>query len=201
MKNIGIVIRDFEENNKVFVGCRKDVIDVFLKYSVNIFLIPIFYSFDKIISLVNLCDGIVLTGGDHFLDNDFLLVKYLYDNNIPTLGICLGMQIMALSFGSGREIEAGFIHSQKNSNGHNIIIKKDSMLYKIIGKKCILVNSRHNTAISATNLSVCALSLDGLIEAVEDVNKRFFLGVGWHPESLNNKNSDLIFDAFIKSLM
>ena len=73
MKKIGIVIRDFEENDKLFVGCRKDVVDTFLKYSVQIILIPIYLDFSKVLFLVNLCDGIVLTGGDHFLPNAFLL--------------------------------------------------------------------------------------------------------------------------------
>lgn len=65
MKKIGIVIRDFIENDKEFVGCRKDIIDVFIKYPVEIILIPIYLDFNKVLSLVNLCDGIVLTGGNH----------------------------------------------------------------------------------------------------------------------------------------
>ena len=200
MKKIGIVIRDFNENDKMFVGCRKDVVDVFLKYPGEIILIPIYLDFNKVLSLVNLCDGIVLTGGNHFHTNDFLLVNYLYQQDIPTLGICLGMQAMALSFGNGEEIDASSFHHKKNNDTHNIIIKENSFLNQIIHKQSILVNSRHNTGISRTNLFVSAISQDGVIEAVEDAGKRFFLGVEWHPESLKDKNSDLIFDSFIKSL-
>ncbi len=196
MKKIGIVIRDFEENGKIFVGCRKDVIDAFLKYSVQIILIPIYYDFNKVLALVDFCDGIVLTGGDHFLPNDFLLVNYLYKCNKPTLGICLGMQAMGLSFGKGEEINVSYSHGNK----HEIFIKKNTLLDNIMKQKSVLVNSRHKTAISSTNLGVSATAFDGVIEAVEDIKKRFFLGVEWHPESLANKNSDLIFDAFIKSL-
>lgn len=199
MKKIGIVIRDFEENNKIFVGCRRDVVDIFLNYAVDIILIPIYLSWDRVLSLVHLCDGIVLTGGDHFYSNDFLLVRYLYHNNIPTLGICLGMQAMALSFGSGKELTVD-IHNLKNNDTHDIIIQKNTLLYDILGQEHIKVNSRHQTGISATNLSVSAKAGDGVIEAVEDAKKRFFLGVEWHPESLNDKNSDLIFAAFMKSL-
>ena len=200
MKKIGIVIRDFEENSKEFVGCRKDVVDVFLKYPVEIILIPIYLNFNKVLYLVNLCDGVVLTGGDHFLSNDFLLVDYLYQRDIPTLGICLGMQAMALSFGSGEEINVSSFHNKKNNDTHHIIIKENTLLSEIIHEKCILVNSRHKTGISHTNLGVGAKAEDGVIEAVEDKQKRFFLGVEWHPESLKIKNSDLIFEAFIKSL-
>lgn len=197
MKKIGIIVREFEENNKSFIGCRKDVLDVFLKYPVQIILIPIDL-WDQILYLVQLCDGIVLTGGDHFVDNDFLLVQYLYKQDIPTLGICLGMQAMALSFGGYGEIKVGNNHYLKE---HAIVIKKNSLLYSILGVEQSVVNSRHKTGVQNTNLVVSARAFDGVIEAVEDKKKKFFLGLEWHPESLVNKKSDLIFEAFIKSFM
>lgn len=198
MKKIGIIVREFEENNKSFIGCRKDVLDVFLKYPVQIILIPIDLLWDQILYLVQLCDGIVLTGGDHFVDNDFLLVQYLYKQDIPTLGICLGMQAMALSFGGYGEIKVGNNHYLKE---HAIVIKKNSLLYSILGVEQSVVNSRHKTGVQNTNLIISARALDGVIEAVEDKKKKFFLGLEWHPESLVNKKSDLIFEAFIKSFM
>ena len=198
MKKIGIIVREFEENNKSFIGCRRDVLDVFLKYPVQIILIPINLLWDQILYLVQLCDGIVLTGGDHFVDNDFLLVQYLYKQDIPTLGICLGMQAMALSFGGYGEIKVGNNHYLKE---HAIVIKKNSLLYSILGVEQSVVNSRHKTGVQNTNLVVSARAFDGVIEAVEDKKKKFFLGLEWHPESLVNKKSDLIFEAFIKSLM
>lgn len=201
MKKIGIIVRSFEENGKWFVGCRKDVLDVLEDYSVNIILIPIYFSFEYIKSLLKLCDGVILTGGNKFHPNDFLLVQHLYNCDIPTLGICLGMQIMALSLGDGHEFDVSSIHQLKNNEVHNIYIKKGSLLYKIIGEDKISVNSRHYTGISSTNLNVCAVSEDNIIEAVEDPNKRFFLGLQWHPESLKDKKNDLIFQNFIKSLI
>lgn len=198
MKKIGIIVREFEENNKSFIGCRRDVLDVFLKYPVQIILIPIDLLWDQILYLVQLCDGIVLTGGDHFVDNDFLLVQYLHKQDIPTLGICLGMQAMALSFGGYGEIKVGNNHYLKE---HAIVIKKNSLLYSILGVEQSVVNSRHKTGVQNTNLVVSARAFDGVIEAVEDKKKKFFLGLEWHPESLVNKKSDLIFEAFIKSLM
>ena len=198
MKKIGIIVREFEENNKLFVGCRKDVLDTFLKYPVQIILIPINLSWEQILYLVCLCEGIVLTGGDHFVDNDFLLVQYLYEKDIPTLGICLGMQAMALSFGEYGEVNVENNHYLRT---HPVVIKKDSLLYNILESEQIIVNSRHKTGVQNTNLVISARAWDGVIEAVEGKNKRFFLGLEWHPESWANKNSDLIFEAFIKSLM
>ena len=198
MKKIGIIVREFEENNKSFIGCRRDVLDVFLKYPVQIILIPIDLLWNQVLYLVHLCDGIILTGGDHFVDNDFLLIHYLYERDIPTLGICLGMQAMALSFGGYGEIKVGNNHYLKE---HAIVIKKNSLLYSILGVEQSVVNSRHKTGVQNTNLVVSARAFDGVIEAVEDKKKKFFLGLEWHPESLVNKKSDLIFEAFIKSLM
>lgn len=73
MKKVGIVIRDFWENDKEFVGCRTDVLDSFFKYPVNIISIPIYFDFGKVLELVSLCDGIVLMGGDHYLKMIFYL--------------------------------------------------------------------------------------------------------------------------------
>ena len=196
MKKVGIVIRDFEENDKLFVGCRKDLVDTLSKYPVQILFIPIYFPFEQIIDLISLCDGVILSGGDHFYDNDFLLVKYLYEKDIPTLGICLGMQTMAITFG-GKEIRVGVNHYHDN---HEVLVRQNTRLYQILKKDCILVHSRHKTGVIDTTLKVSAKSLDGIIEAVEDSSKKFFWGLEWHPESLQNKNSDLIFEAFIKSL-
>jgi len=52
-----------------------------------------------------------------------------------------------------------------------------------------------------TKLSQVAYSEDGIIEAIEDKNKRFFIGVQWHPESLmEDRYSDKLFSYFIETL-
>ena len=109
------------------------------------------------------------------------------------------MQAMGLTF-HGKEIGVNKEIHQKTNGVHDILIYKNTKLHHILGMERIAVNSRHQSGIINTTLSVSARSLDGVIEAIEDKNKRFFLGVEWHPETLPNKNSDLIFEAFIKSL-
>lgn len=198
IKNVGVIIRKFDENNKKFVGTRKDVIDVINKFDVNIILIPIIIDFDKILNTVNICDGVILTGGDNLVDNDYKLIDYLYKNNIPTLGICLGMQSMSMYFkGVEKRI---YNHYSENLYVHEISINKNSKLFKILNKKYIVVNSRHNYSICNTLLNVSAKSEDGVVEAVEDTNKKFFIGVEWHPESTYDNNSYLLFKAFFEAL-
>lgn len=199
IKNVGIIIRNFEENSKKFLGVRKDLFNVFYKYNVNIIGIPIDNDFIKNKNILDLCDGVVLSGGDNFIEQDFLIVDYLYKKNIPTLGICLGMQSMAKHFSDQKEVLV-FNHLSNDLYVHYININKNSLLYKILGKERILVNSRHKSAILFTNLDISARSDDGVIEAIENKKKKFFLGLEWHPESLNDENSKKIFDYFIMSI-
>jgi len=199
IKNIGIILRNFEENNKKFIGSRKDLFERLFLYNVNIIGIPIGNNFENIKVLVDMCDGIILSGGDNFLDNDFLLIDYLYKNDIPTLGLCLGMQGMYRYF-SKIEEENINNHFSEDKYVHYINIKQDSLLFKIIGKDRILVNSRHKSGFIEDNFLVSALSDDGIIESIEDKTKKFFLGVEWHPESIKDKYSKKIFDYFINVL-
>ena len=83
---------------------------------------------------------------------------------------------------------------------HYIKILENTLLSEIIGEKEILVNSRHNYHIenSGENL-VCAVSNDGIIEAIYNKNMTFHLGVQWHPELLECENSYKIFRKLIKN--
>ena len=61
------------------------------------------------------------------------------------------------------------------------------------------VNSRHKESIINPNLDITAISADGLIEALEDKNKKFFVGVQWHPESMTSYDilESRLFDYFV----
>jgi putative glutamine amidotransferase len=68
---------------------------------------------------------------------------------------------------------------------HYINILDNTILKDIIKKDRIMVNSRHNEHIeNVNNFIVSAISDDGIIEGIEDVNSRFVLGIQWHPESM-----------------
>lgn len=146
--------------------------------------------------IINSVDGVVLQGGDEINSFDLEIVKYLHDNDIPTLGICLGMQMMSQYFNG--DLTRIKNHMHKDKYVHFVILKKGNKLFKIIGKRKILVNSRHKYAVIKTDLNKCAYS--DVLEAVSDDNKKFFIGLQWHPESLDDINSYKLFKAFKKAL-
>lgn len=199
IKTIGIILRKFSEKSIEFIGTRSDLFNALYNFNVNVIGIPINIEFNKLIESVNLCDGIILSGGSNFHENDFKLVNYLVSKDIPTLCIFLGMQSMAEYFNKEREINVNN-HYSTNKYVHKISIKRGSKLYNILNKEEILVNSRHHTAIPFTNMIISAKSEDNIIEAVELSNLKFFIGLEWHPESLNDNNSYLIFKSFINNL-
>lgn len=154
--------------------------------------IPLSINIKNIYEIINNIDGFIFQGGNEYQEEEKDLIKYLYKNNIPTLGICLGMQEIVETFdGTLQEIKN---HQNKI---HEINIRQNTKLYDIIKKDKIIVNSRHNYAVKETNLNISA-TINNTIEAIEDKKKEFFIGVEWHPESLNNEDTNNLFNYFIK---
>lgn len=141
--------------------------------------------YKDIIPILKLCDGFVFQGGDQFYDYDLRIVDYAYLHDIPSLGICLGMQLMSCSRnGILQSHIENDCHYSKCNYFHDIILEPNSKLASILRCQNITVNSRHHEQILATDLNVVAHSKDGVIEAVEDPKKKFFIGVQWHPEDM-----------------
>ena len=171
------------KNNIITFGFVPPVIDNKLDY-------------EKLKKIMKKIDGVILEGGDDFDKFDLEVVKYIYDNDIPCLGICLGMQMMGCLFDGKMENVKGHMSNKKYV--HFVYLNKNGKLYKIFKKRKILVNSRHNSIITETSLNKEAYS--NVLEAVSADNKKFFIGVQWHPESLDDINSYKLFKAFFKSL-
>lgn len=160
--------------------------------------------------ILNICDGIIIPGGVKWYEYDEYICKYAVDHDIPLLGICAGMQVLAKVLNNNKingidntvRNSTDINHYQKNIKYvHSIKILKDSLLYKIIGEEEINVNSRHNYHVpNELNFLSSAKSSDGLIEAIEYKNNKFTLGIQWHPESMIDYdiNAKKIFDYFIE---
>lgn len=164
-----------------------------------------------IINTLQHLDGLILTGGgDHNplwmgeepsprLHNinrerdlaELMLVRLAFNRQIPMLGICRGIQTLAIALGGKveQDIEQQVKHSQdadRSEPTHSVSLVKGSTLYNIYGSERIMVNSFHHQAVSqpGKRFRVIARSADNIIEAIESSEYKAILGVQWHPEWL-----------------
>lgn len=153
--------------------------------------------------VIDLCDGIVMPGSYRLFNYDNFIYEYASNLDKPILGICAGMQLMGLMDTNLKLKQNDSFHFQKNVKYvHEVKIIKNTLLYQILKKDVIKVNSRHNYHIDkVNNLIISGISSDGLIEAVEAKNKKFILGVQWHPEVMldYDDDSNKIIDSFINA--
>lgn len=157
---------------------------------------------EMIIRQISICDGVILPGGFKTNKYDRFIVDYLIDNDIPTLGICLGMQQLS---GYKKEIlendknESNIVHSNEEGTAtHEVELVKGTKLQNIIGKDKITVNSRHSYHIKPNDLFTnSSFAEDGYIESIELPNKKFVIGVQWHPEDIYDENAELLINTFI----
>ncbi len=140
------------------------------------------------------------------------LSKLAFDYQIPTLGICGGMQSMNVAMGGTliqdipAQINTKIQHLQKNSaenTVHPIHIEPKTLLRRVIKKSSIPVNSSHHQSVKTIPrlFQISAVASDGVIEAIESNGHPFWLGVQWHPEFLYRKDvlQKRLFSAFIKA--
>jgi putative glutamine amidotransferase len=81
-------------------------------------------------------------------------------------------------------------------------IRPGTRLARILGRDRVAVNSFHHQAVKGLGrgLEATAWSVeDGVVEALEDPEKTFALGVQWHPESFWNRSPDFapLFEALV----
>ena len=145
---------------------------------------------ESIFESLDICDGVILQGGDEFYDFDLKAIDYLKLKNKPLLGICLGMQTISVNAGASLYEIKDKTHKSKDDYVHEIYISKDSLLYKILNKNRLRVNSKHYSGVLNPTLKISAISEDGIIECVEDITKKFFVGVLWHPETMISYDED-----------
>lgn len=199
------------------------------------------YSKSNVESVVADVDAIIFTGGEdisptlcsrvqewHGIESekdynatrdvsDYILMSYCIDNDIPVMGFCRGMQMLAVVSGgtimqdiptyfSDMNLEYNYEHRREKATPdeyrdytpHSVVLNdKSSLLYQIYGKDTINgVPSWHHQAVESvdgTNLKVTAttnVSGIDMIEAIERTDKSFIIGLQFHPEAAVIKNID-----------
>ena len=178
-------------------------------------LIPPVADNDVLLSTLDTLDAIVLSGGGDFnplwageqpvpqlhnINNErdlpeLLLTRYAFDRQLPMLGICRGIQTLAMSLGGHVEQDIKptptlIKHSQtshQSTQTHSVNITPGTLLSEIFdGEDTIYVNSFHHQAVDnpGNHMRTAATAPDGTIEAIESSEQKPVIGVQWHPEWL-----------------
>lgn len=181
--------------------------------------------------LLEKIDGLILTGGGdiepsryggvahptiYLVDTErdefeFALAQAALNSQIPTLGICRGMQVLSVASGAtliphvpevyGDAIAHRLDHPRRPTS-HPVQFEADSRLAEIMGDVHINVMSWHHQAIKTVpdGWRCVAKAADGLLEAIESVHHPWAIGVQWHPElSPENPTHQRLFQALIKA--
>lgn len=139
------------------------------------------------------------------------LIDESIQRDFPLLAICRGLQILNVHLGGSlaQHLDDGLGHQVRTPDRslptHLIDIETGTLLAAIAGQPQWKVNSRHHQAAIriGDGLRVCARhASDGTVEALEIPDRRFILGIQWHPEdqALTDQQQLKLFRSFAAAL-
>jgi putative glutamine amidotransferase len=169
-------------------------------------------------------DGLCLSGGgdieaarygeadlacaDVDADRDALeieIAKVAIERDLPVLGICRGFQILNV-VREGTLVQDVPGHRPEEREGliehRDVAVRPESRLAKATGGVPLTVNSRHHQAVTKETLGRGLLAtavVDDMVEAFELTDRRWVVGVQWHPERMSEVSPEArrIFGAFV----
>lgn len=171
-------------------------------------LLPVNFLKRDVSKLVDLIDGLVITGGADVDPTfygerssekvkpmyrgrtyfDIRLFKAAQKRKIPILAICYGMQLVNVIYGGTlhhdirSEIKGSRLHHSRKNPHHRADVQEGSFCHQIFRKKSFVVHSHHHQAVKrlGKGLKITAISEDGIPEAIEGPTN--VISVQWHPE-------------------
>ncbi|MCP9861433.1 gamma-glutamyl-gamma-aminobutyrate hydrolase family protein [Cyanobium sp. Cruz-8H5] len=193
-------------------------------------LLPFRLDTADVARLVDLLDGIIFTGGNDLDPASWgegvhpkavpvdparerferALMTEVERRRKPTLGICLGSQLMNVHRGGSMKqyipdlgLEPRLEHRRlEGADGrHKVNLEGGSVLAEVFGSGDVEVNSAHKQAIGriGRGLRVVATAPDGIIEGVEDPGMPLWLGVQWHPERIFSEGRQIrLFELLVR---
>lgn len=181
-------------------------------------VIPSSADYEVLMNTLDRVDGLILSGGAdinplwvgeepvaglHGINAErdlpeLLITRLAYNRQLPMLGICRGIQTLAMALGGKvcQDIKTDIKHSQdadRSEPTHSVNIAEDSTLFNIYKETCLPVNSFHHQAVCETGdrFHIVATATDGIIEAIESTEYKSILGVQWHPECMGSSGQPL----------
>jgi putative glutamine amidotransferase len=139
---------------------------------------------------------------------ELALTEAALARDLPVFGICGGQQLLNVVLGGDLiqhipdAIPGCLAHEQPNPRtepGHEVRVVPGTRLAAIAACASLAVNSAHHQAAGrlGEGVVVSATAPDGVIEAIEAPQRRFCLGVQWHPEYAISHADQPLFDAFV----
>jgi putative glutamine amidotransferase len=142
---------------------------------------------------------------------EIALCRHALRRRVPILGICRGAQLLNVARQGTLhqhlpELADGTVEHRQSLPGtrtsHEVRVAPDSSLAQTTGGGPVKVNSFHHQAIDRLGFDMRAVawSQDGLIEALEEQDGRFVLGVQWHAETLVSDAEQLsLFERLVEA--
>lgn len=135
---------------------------------------------------------------------ELLITRLAFNRQMPILGICRGIQTLAIALGGQVKqdisAQATIKHSQdadRSEPTHSVVVETGTILHSIYKQEIyssskeeggnLFVNSFHHQAVSnpGPHMRVAAKAPDGTIEAIESSEYKAIVGVQWHPECMD----------------
>lgn len=196
-------------------------------------LIPIFNDLTALESLLTRLDGLLFSGGadiepdryngethlqlgevDPRLDEfELMLAHWAFQENIPILGVCRGMQLLNVALGGSlyqdinEQRPSSIQHCKRdlprNTLIHSVHVDEGSRMEEILGTNEFWVNSLHHQAIKTPgkNVHISGWAEDGVAELMEARDYDFVMAIQCHPEEIFSSEPACtrLFSAFVKA--
>jgi putative glutamine amidotransferase len=139
---------------------------------------------------------------------ELALLRAALARDLPVLGICAGMQLLAVHAGGtlhqDLSLRAGTAaHEQpfsRSQPSHPVRLAEGSLLAELFGSTTA-VNSTHHQVVDALGRAeALAWAPDGAIEALRLPEHRFAFGVQWHPESMADPQQQRLYEALLRAV-
>jgi putative glutamine amidotransferase len=123
--------------------------------------------------------------------------------DLPVVGVCRGHQLLNIASGGNLYqdvIGDGATTVPHGDGAHPVRTRADATMRSLLGRSAF-VDSEHHQAVRrlGRGLEATATSPDGVIESIERTDRRFALGLQWHPERDPGGPGDRIAEALVHS--
>lgn len=196
-------------------------------------LIPFLHDFHMFDTLLPRLDGLLLSGGidmdpalygeaphplcdqpDKELDDiELKLAAWALQEDIPTLGVCRGMQVLNVALGGTlyqdvHDLCPGTLHHShrhmsRDYLAHRVNVLSGSRVEQLLGTSSFMVNSLHHQAVHepGRGVVISGKADDGIAEMLEVPDHRFIIAAQFHPEEIYTRESASarLFAGFVQA--